>query len=212
LQDTITNGRIDKGFSAVLKPDALTVVAGGAVVNNGRLEEMAKLVVEAVKKNHPDMAANVDNWVKLGADKYAGVVLHTVSIPIPADAKDREKLVSLIGETLEVVIGTSDDSVYIAAGRNPMEALKKAIEQSVAAASKSVPPLEITVSLAKVADFIAVVGEPRERPQAKKFAEALKQSPSQDHAILRAQPIENGVQYHIELEPGVLKAAAQMRK
>lgn len=212
LQDTVASGQVDKGVSVVLKPDALTVVAGGNVVNDGRLEDIAKLIVEAVKKDHPAKAAEIDNWVKLGVDKYAGVVLHTVSIPIPADAKDRDKLVSLIGETLEVVIGTSNDSAYIAAGRNPMDALKKAIEQSAAAVSKSVPPLEISVSLAKVADFVAVVGKPHERPQAKKFADALKQSPSQDHAILRAQPIENGIQYRLEIEPGVLKAIGLMRK
>ena len=137
---------------------------------------MAKLVLEAVKSDHPEMASNIDSWVKLNAEQFQGVTLHTVSIPIPSDANDREKIVPLIGETLEVVIGTSKDSVYVAAGRDPLAALKKAIEQSAADASKSVPPVEISVSLSKVAEFIAAVGKPHERQQAAKLAAAFKQS------------------------------------
>ena len=212
LKDTITKGQIDKGFAVVLKPDAVTVLAGGAVANNGRLEEMAKLVLDFAKKAHPEVASNLDSWVKLNAEKFAGITLNTVSIPIPPDADDREKIVSLIGETLEVVVGASDDSVYVAAGRDPLAALKKAIEQSAAEASKSVPPLEITVSLSKVAEFIAVAGKPHERPQAAKLAAAFKQSPGGDHVILSAKSIENGVQYRLEIEPGVLKAFGQMHQ
>jgi hypothetical protein len=210
LQDTITNGRIDKGLSVMLKPNAVTVVAGGAVVNNGRIEEIAKLVVNVVKSEHPNMADNIDKWVKLDAAKVGNLTIHTVSIPIPQDAKDREKVVSMIGETLEVVVGTSKDSVYIAAGRDPMDALKKAVEQSTAEASKSVPPMEITVSLSKIAEFIAVMGEPHERPRAAMMAAAFKQSPDSDHVILRAQPIDNGMQYRLEIEPGVLKAFGKL--
>jgi hypothetical protein len=102
--------------------------------------------------------------------------------------------------------------VYVAAGRDPMDALKKAIEQSAADVSKSVPPLEISISLSKVADFIAAVGKPHERPQAAKFAAALKQSSGGDHAILRAQPIDNGMRYRLEIEPGVLKAIGLLQK
>lgn len=212
IQETIANGRVDKGVSIVLKPNALTVLAGGAIVNNGRLEEMANLVVGAIKADHPEMTANIDNWVKLNAGEFNGVALHTISIPIPPDANDRDKVVPLIGETLEVVIGTNKDSVYLAAGRDPMDALKKAIEQSAADVSKSVPPMEISISLSKVADFVAAVGKPHERPQAAKLAAALKESSGGDHAILRAQPIDNGMRYRLEIEPGVLKAIGQMQK
>ncbi len=212
MQDTVTKGRIDKGLAVVLKPDAVTVLAGGAVVNNGRIDELAKLLLEMAKETHPEMASNLDHWVKLDAGKFEGIELHTLSIPIPPDAKDHDKLVPLIGETLEVVIGTTKDSVYLAAGRDPMEALEKAIKQSAADASKSVPPLEISVSLSKLADFIAAAGNPHERPQAAKLAAALKQSPGEDHAILRAKPIENGVQYRLEIEPGILKALVRMHK
>jgi hypothetical protein len=212
LQDTVAGGRVDGGVAVVAKPDALTVLAGGAVANNGRIEEMAKLVLGAVKSDHPEMASNLDNWVKLNAEQFQGVTMHTVSIPIPSDANDREKIVPLIGETLEVVIGTSKDSVYVAAGRAPLAALKKAIEQSAAGASKSVPPVEISVSLSKVAEFIAAVGKPHERQQAAQLAAAFKQSSGMDHAILSAQPIENGVKYRLEIESGVLKAFSQMQK
>jgi hypothetical protein len=211
LHDTIANGRIDKGFAAVVKPDAVTVLAGGALVNNGRIDEMLKIVLQEVKREHPDKAAAIDSWVKLGAEKMGDITFNTISIPIPPEAGDRNKVVSLIGDTLEVVIGSSKDSVYIAAGREPLAALKKAIEQSAAAVSKSVPPVEISVSLTKVADFIAAVGKPHEKPRAAKFAALLKQTPNEDHAVLRAQFIENGVKYRIEVETGVLKAFVQMR-
>ena len=163
VNETIKNGRVDGGLSIELRPNALTVVAGGEVANNGRVEEIAKILLDAAKSERPDMAAHIDTWVKLNAGEVQGVKLHTLSIPIPPDAQNRDKLVPLIGETLEVVVGTGKDSVYFAAGREPIVALKKAIEQSAAAGSKSAPPLEITASLAQVAEFLAAVGEPRDR-------------------------------------------------
>jgi hypothetical protein len=212
LQDTLKNGRVDGGAAVIAKPDALTVVAGGAASNDGRIEDVAKIIVEAAKAEHPEKALEIDRWVKLNASEFQGVKLHTVSIPIPADAPDRAKMVPLIGETLEIVVGTTKDGAYIAAGRDPLATLKKAIEQSAAQASKNVLPFEISLSVSKAAEFIAAVGKHGEREQAAKLAAAFKQTTDGDHATLRAMPIDNGMKYRLEIETGVLKAIAKMQK
>jgi hypothetical protein len=205
IQDTLTNGRVDKGVAVILKPNALTLVTGGTVANNGRIEELAKTVLEMAKQTDPKAAEQLGTWVKFDVEKIGDISLHTISVPIPANAHDHDKLVSLVGETIEIVIGTSKDSVYVAAGREPMAALKKAIEKSTAEASKNVPPFELSVSLTKIADFLVATLPANERPQVQRVAGLLKGS-TDDHVVLSGQPVENGVQYRLEIEPGVLKA------
>jgi hypothetical protein len=209
IQDTLTNGRVDKSAAIILKPHALTLVTGGAVVNNGRIEQLAKTILELAKQTDPKVAEQLGQWVKFDVEKVGDISLHTISVPIPDHAPDHDHLVSLVGETLEIVVGTSKESVYVAVGREPMAALKKAIEKSAAEVAKNVPPFELSVSMAKVAEFVASTAPKHERPKAQLIAGMLKGA-NDDHLVLRAQAVENGMQYRIEIEPSVLKVLLMM--
>ncbi|MBN2579887.1 MAG: hypothetical protein JXB10_12940 [Pirellulales bacterium] len=199
LERSVKSGRADGGLAVVLKPQSATILAGGCVANDGRIEEMLKTVYAAAKAEKPVVA----DWVKFDADQCRGVQLHTLSLPIPPEAKDREKMVSLIGETLEIVIGTDKESVYVAAGREPINTLKQVIEASASASTSSAPPIRFSLDLCRLAEFVAVEGKAHERPVARRMAEELKKSPEADHLLLTVQAIDRGVRYRLELEPGV---------
>ncbi len=81
--------------------------------------------------------------MKVSAETYQGIHLHTVSLPTP----DPE-LTPLVGDTLDMVVGIGDDKVLVAVGRDAAKTLKKAIDRSKAAAGKEVPPLQVTAGRA----------------------------------------------------------------
>jgi hypothetical protein len=63
--------------------------------------------------------------------------------------------------------------------------------------------------MAKVAEFVASTAPKHERPKAQLIAGMLKGA-NDDHLVLRAQAVENGMQYRIEIEPSVLKVLLMM--
>ena len=147
-------------------------------------------------------------WFKLNADSHQGVRFHTLSIPTPKD-----EMKPFVGDTLEVVVGIADDKLMVAAGRDAAEKLKKAIDQSKAAAGKEVPPLQISLAATAIAKFVAAVAEDEQvKAQAAALAAALEQAGGKDHVQITATPISRGVRVRLELEEGLLKAICSMGK
>ena len=205
VEQTVKQGRVDSAMSLVLEPKAVTFVAAGRLVDAPRLEKVARQVTGIVKNANP----TVGGWIKLDADQWQSVKFHTVSIPIPADAKDREKAVQLLGETLDVAIGLGPDSIYVGVGRNALSTLKQAVEKS-AAGAQGVTPLQLSVALRPIAEFVAVVGEAKDRPKAAAIAKELATPTGLDHINVLGQAIPNGVRYRIEIEPGVVRLLGKL--
>jgi len=206
---TAASGRVDEGGSLVLKPDAVTFVGSRYVADGRKLEQTLGVVVEAARKKHPNV---VDSLLKTDVAKCKGVRLHVVSIPVPDGCKDRDKIVQLIGESLEVAAGFGDKYVCYAAGKDALKTLKQAISQSAASPQQSTLPLQLSISLSQVADFVATVAKERDKPVVEKAAALLKESSGIDHVTVTATPIERGAKYRLELEEGVLKLLAEARK
>jgi hypothetical protein len=138
------------------------------------------------------------------------VKLHTITIPIGPETKDRDKVVRMFGDAIHVVVGVGSDTAYIAAGRDAMEAIKKAITSGASAGGKSVPPVDVSVDAQKVAAFMVVNGEKKDRAKMKEVAEELKKSPDKDSITWVAKSIPQGVQYRLEIQQGLLRTAGKM--
>lgn len=205
---TVKSGNVDGGMAVLLDPESVTLLAGGYVADGATLEKLAKQVTAIVRAENPV----VGSWVKLNAEQCEGVRLHTVSIPIPDDADDREKVVALIGEKLDLVVGLGRQSMYVAAGRNAVGSLKQVIQKSASAAPRTVPPIEISLALEPIAKFVAQWGEEKDRPKAKLIAEELAKTAGQDRINLTAAAIPNGVKYRLEIEEGLLRLAGQIQR
>ena len=205
--ETVNSGRVDGGMALLLKPDAVTLLAGGYVADGAKLTDAVKLIAKVASQEKPAVA----EWIKLDADECRSVHLHTLSIPIPPDARDREKIVSLIGEKLEVAIGIGPQSAYVAAGREPLKALKQVIEQSAADGSQNVPPVELSLAVGTTAKFIAAAAKREKiRSLAAMLAAALEPAAGRDHLKLTAISIPRGVKYRLEVEEGILKLIGRL--
>ncbi len=202
---TIEAKKADAGVAIMLEPDGVTLLIGGVLVEGAKLENALKQLVAEIKKDEPQLG----ELVKLDAETHAGVRFHTAAVPVPDP-----KAVALFGPTLEVVVGINETSVYVAAGRNAAETLKKVIDASKAAAGKQIPPARISIAAGKVAQFVAAVSD--DNPQAKQIATMigamLQQTDGKDHITIVSEAISNGAKTRLELEEGILKLIGSLNQ
>ena len=69
--------------------------------------------------------------IKFDAEKYDGVNFHVAKIPVP-DPKAAE----VFGESVQVVVGIGPSRLYIGVGKDPVDAIKKAIDASKASPAR----------------------------------------------------------------------------
>ena len=200
LQKIVKSGHVDGVATVLVGPTAATGLLAGYVADGALLDKMLHTIAKAAIADHPEL----EQFVKLD-EKSGAINYHKISIPIPANSEDAEKAVKLIGEKLEIVIGVGKENAYLAAGRDAMATLQKAIEGSAQAGAKAVSPLEISVAVKPVAALTAAVGKPQEQPQAAMIESELQKTPGKDHVKLMVRPIANGVQVHLEIEQGLVR-------
>jgi hypothetical protein len=196
VEKNVEAKKTDIAMSLMLDPGAVTFVAGAAIADGAKLQKMFAQLVAEVDKN-----GQTAGLLKISAEKYQNVQLHVLSIPTPDP-----QLSKLVGDTLEAAVGTADDKVVLAFGRDAAKTLKKALDQLKASAGTEVQPLEIKLALKPIAKFVAEVAD---NPQAKLYVGMLggmlAQAGDKDHVVVTAQPITNGVRLRLELEEGLLK-------
>jgi hypothetical protein len=197
--DTIKAGQFDGGASLQLGADSMTLVAGTHVQDSAKIESALKKFETAAKKS-PEFPG-----IKWNAANHAGVNYHTITVPVPEDKKSPRQL---LGSELNVAIGIGPQAVYLAAGKDNIQAINQAIDASAKEAGKVVPPFELAISLRPIAEAIAASPEKeRQAAIAKAVADMLgNEAQGRDHIRAVGQIIPNGLKYHIEAEEGVLRA------
>jgi len=199
LDKTAEAKKIDYGAAVSLEPGAATGVAGILIAGGDKLDKVVKQLVAEIAKDQPDIVKSV----KLDAETYEGVRFHLASVPVT-----HEELVPAFGEKIDVVLGISDDRLYVAAGRDAVKMLKEAISKSKAAAGKEIPPGQIVVAAGPIARFIA---EAADNPMAKQAATMisglLANSAGKDHITMTNTAVPQGFNMRLEIEEGLLKMA-----
>jgi hypothetical protein len=198
LSETMKSGATDGGASLKLSADSLTLVAGFHVKDTAKVESGFKKL-EAAAKKQPDFPG-----IKWNAAKHAGVAFHTIAIPVPADQDGPRKL---LGEVLDVAIGIGPEAAYLAVGKNNIEAVSKAIDDSASDKGKSVPPFELAISLGPIMEVAADQADDGPQKEViQKVADYLRnEAQGRDHLRAVLTLIPNGAKYHFEAEEGVLK-------
>lgn len=202
LESTVKLGQTDAGAVVLLKPDALRIAAGGLVADGDKLAAtLKKIAALAKEKNIPNFPE-----IKFDAETYEGVTFHTLSIPLKTDKKEALKL---LGESLDVVIGTGGKSAYIALGKEPSALLKQILDKSAADADKELPPSEFAIALTPILEVAASMSD---NPVVSKTLEALQKAEGKDHIIVRTVPTERGMVCHFEVEGGVVKVIGDVAR
>ncbi len=193
--ETVKAAKMDAGAALVLKEGSLAFAGGGFVADGVKLAETLKKLAEFAAQKDPNFPG-----VNFDAETYEGVTFHTAKIPLQgADSKARE----ILGDPLELVIGTAKTSAYVAFGKDAAGLLKSVLAASSADRGKQLPPSQLRVALTPVLAFVAAADP---KPEIQAALDAVKQYAGSDTISVTTTPIENGCTVRLEVHEGVLKA------
>jgi len=207
-EETIATGKVDGAGSVVLRPDAVTLMGARHVADGAKLEAALAPLVPLIRKEVPQIAALV---AKAKSEKFEGVRLHIATIKIPENADDRDKLIRVLGENPELVVGFGPEAFYVAAGKDALKTLKQAIKRSAQRGPQPARPLDVSFSAGALAKFLAELGDEGDREKAARALAALEEAPGKDHVKLAVLPIPRGLKVRLEIEQGVLKMAGAIK-
>ena len=197
-RSTIKSGRVDSVTSIILKPKAMTLVSAAHVASGEEVESAVKQLVE-LAKTEPDIQFSK---VEFNADQHAGVDFHVLSLPIP----EEEYVSQVLGDQLDIVIGTSENSAYVALGTDGLKHLKQMVDASSNSQTAKVDPFKLTIALTPILEFADSI---ESNPIVSGLAQSLAVSGGKDHVQVRTSAIDNGVTYRFLIEEGVLRLVGQ---
>ena len=198
LLATVKEGKMDGGAALVLDADSFTLATGGRVSSGEQLQEAFQKLVDIAQS---EQAVGDVEW---NAEEYRDVSLHTMTIPVP-EAEARE----FLGDRLPVVVGTGEESGYLAVGSDCVQLLKKILDKSAEGADNKVPSGQVTVSLTPILEFVAAVDD---IPVVSLMADAVKESNGKDHVYMRTLSADRETISRIEIEEGVLRVIGSAYK
>ena len=192
LESTVATGKFDASGSLLLEGKNVGVVAAARMADTKSLDSAIKRLIELGQKDGELKDA------KLDAETVGNVRFHKIMVPVPPEAAP------VLGAQYELAIGIGPDVAYLATGPDGMNQFKKATSSAVKSSDAS---NQLSISLAKIAAFASGI---MPDPKAAAFATALAKQPGKDHITVKATALKNGVNYRLEVEPGVLEAVGQL--
>jgi len=200
----LKDGTISMG-ATVQGEGPINAVMGGAVADGAMVEEKFKKWV--------GLASQAEEFPKVKYDvaEHEGVKFHTAAVPVPKETENRDTVVALFGEAIDVTVGIGKDSAFLAVGPGGTDSIKKVIDgskKSEGAAAKE--PVNMSLAVGKLLGVISKADE-ENGPALAKVADSLKSS-GDDHFRIQTVMIENGAQYRFLAEEGVIKGLAAIGK
>jgi hypothetical protein len=183
----------------------INAVLGGAVADGALVEEKFKKWIS--------FASQADGFPKVNYNvgEYEGVKFHTAAVEIPKDQENREKVVALLGEKIDVTVGIGKDSAFLAVGPGAMDSIKKVIDGSKKPeGTDAMEPVNMSLAVGKLLSVIAKTDDDAGEAIAK-VADSLK-SEGNDHVRIETVMIENGAQYRFLAEEGAVKGLIAVGK
>ena len=202
FEDSLATGKIDMGLALVLAPAKSTLIAGGSVADGAAVDKIVRDLAEIVAAEQPQAA----ELLKLDAAQHAGVKFHTLAFPLPDDIDNRQKLVGIIGEEVNLVLGVGPKQIYFGAGADALDKLKAAIDNSKSQADADVAPVRMSLAATPIVKLVADLAEDfTVKIIASSIAAELENAGDDDHIIVVGDIIPNGVRYRITFQKGILK-------
>ena len=202
VQDTIASGKLDIAATVNLAPAKSTLIAAASVANAAAADRIVRELAAIAKVEHPESA----KMFRLDAAEHDGLKFHTLSVPLPEEMENRDKLVALIGEELKVALAAGDKQIFVGVGDGAVDKIKTAIDKSKQGADKEVPPVRISLSATPVAKLVGDLAEDfTVKIAASSIASALESADGEDHVTLVGESVPNGIRYRLTLQKGILK-------
>lgn len=194
LQESTNGGLTDLAGACIVEPSRLAFGVGGHVKDGRLLEKQLKELVEIIKED-PRVPE-----IRFDVAEHQQVKFHHFAVPLPEAEENARKI---LGDSLQVVIGTGPDSCFLGFGKDAETLLRRAIDGSQSTpALESLPPASINIAIAPLLRLFANLEDGQ---WLKPFVAELEQRPGNDRIIITTRPIDNGAGYRLEIESDVLR-------
>ena len=194
LGETLKEGVLDTGVTSVLENSDVNLVGGATVADPTKIETAIKDLVPMLKERLADLEDPDAPEVTFNLDKetYEGIRFHQIQVSIEA-----EKARMVLGESIDVIIGFGEDSIYYGVGTDPLPMIKKA------KAAKQDPEFasELNIHLAQFLKFFSQ--SPEAPPEIAVLAAELTENGG-DRIRVYGKYIPNGSFTRFEMEDGIL--------
>ena len=189
VEETFKEGRIDTGGQLLMGENDFNFVAGGQVSDPKKVESAVKEMIELLGKRAADAFE-----FNLDFAKHNGVNMHEIIIKVP---EDEEELQDFIGSEVVLILGIGEKDVFLAAGKDPMDALKDAMAKEAKAPEF---PVIYNVRIIPILEYAAsTTGQPMIDGLIEKLQEV-----GRDKITVYSKGIENGLFTRMEMEDGPL--------
>lgn len=204
--DTVIEGDFDAGAIMVVDPKP-TLVVGGKVSDGVALEESVKQLGQLLEGGEgiPEI-----DW---DADTIEGLRVHRLAIPM--DGGGDSFLEVVMDDEMEIMLAVDDKRAFLAVGGACEEVLKKVLADSKGGESESRIPMEMSISVEAIVNFLVETGEkladtpggpgPMEVQMFNQIAAMMAQHTGKGHIRITSEGITDGIKYQLVIEEGVLK-------
>ncbi|WP_254511792.1 hypothetical protein [Anatilimnocola floriformis] len=199
LTKTVESGKMDGGAALVLEPKNISFVAGMYVADGATFEAAFRKLVD-IAKDEPEFPK-----VSFDVATHGGVKFHTLSVPIPASESEMREF---FGPNMDIVLGTSPGSAYLAFGKNAQGLIKKVMDASATTADKAALPMQINVGLLPILKFMQSVDDNAIYPALTSTLEMA----GNDKIILSSTATGRGSTGRFEIGEGVIKVLGEAVK
>jgi hypothetical protein len=201
------SGKIDGGLSMNATTESLTIIGGARAPDTERIVAALKRLEEELKKQ-----SSAFPGIEWDAAQHADVTFHTLSCPTATAADESYR--RIVGNELPIAIGIGNEVVYVALGRDHLEAAKKAIDASKAEPNKLVSPTELSLSVGPLMQLAAAHATDEVMKSSLQAVGAMVQNTGLaqnggqpgDRLRMVRQTVPNGIRYRFEAEEGALRA------
>jgi len=189
IEETFREGRIDSGGQLMMGENDFNFAAGGQVSNPKKIESAVKELIGLLSERAADAFSFNESFAS-----HKGVKMHEIVINVP---EDEEELQDYIGSEVIVILGIGKKNVYLAAGKDPMDTLKDAMDSTGAAPEF---PVIYNIRLTPILEFAASTSG---QPMLDGLVEKMKEV-GRDKITIYSKAIENGLFTRMEMEDGPL--------
>ena len=197
LVSTVESGHLEGGAALIVEPDSLALVVGGQVKDGQAFEQSLR--------NLSHLAHQEDGFPKVhwDAGEIEGIRIHTVLLPI-----EDEQIVKLVGDRLEIAMGTSPKHGYVAFGENAEALLERVIEKSAADREKILPPSQMVVALSPIVKYLESLRDVF--PALQNMPHIELGASGRDRVVFETVPIERGAMSRIMLEEDAMRTLGEL--
>lgn len=204
FQPALKATKSDGGMMVKADSQGIALAIGATPVDGDKLTGFVKKLADQIAKDAPE----IGKLIKLDADQREGVHFHTFSLPVDQlglDDKEKENVQRLFGKSLDVVVGAGKDEMYLAAGRNALDVLKTAMDQSKQVAGQTVPPMQMFVAATPIVRLVQMFADEEEAKEAAGRAlKILEAAGGKDRVVMTATVLPNGMKARIEVQAGLV--------